>query len=194
MALIINRDLANSVGVNPSTVAGAVSTAVRGSDLPRFNSKGRHIPVRLRLNEEDRSELDDINNMLVPTEDGRFSSIGTISRPAMLKSEEYIRRTNRKLSYTFGIKLKEGQEKTAKDNIKAKNDISEFVSYEDIIKNVKDIINKGHTPLIENLAQNIADKCLINKRILKIEIMIEKLETFKEAESVGIKIIRMNKK
>jgi hypothetical protein len=35
---------------------------------------------------------------------------------------------------------------------------------------------------------------LINKRLLKIEIMIEKLETFKEAESVGIKIIRMNKK
>ena len=83
---------------------------------------------------------------------------------------------------------------TAKDNIKAKNDISEFVSYEDIIKNVKDVINKGHTPLIENLAQNIADKCLIHKRILKIEIMIEKLEIFKEAESVGIKIIRMNKK
>ena len=83
---------------------------------------------------------------------------------------------------------------TANDNIKTKNDISEFVSYEDVIKNVKNTINRGHTPLIENLAQNIAEKCLINKRILKIEIMIEKLETFKEAESVGIKIIRMNKK
>ena len=82
---------------------------------------------------------------------------------------------------------------TAKDNIKAKNDISEFVSYEDIIKNVENAIHEGHAPLIENLAHNIADKCLINKRILKIEIMIEKLETFKEAESVGIKIIRMNK-
>ena len=45
MALIINRDLANSVGVNPSTVAGAVSTAVRGSDLPRFNSKGRQLSL-----------------------------------------------------------------------------------------------------------------------------------------------------
>ena len=83
---------------------------------------------------------------------------------------------------------------TAKDNIKAKNDISEFVSYEDIIKNVKNVINKGHTPLIENLAHNIAEKCLINKKIFKIEIMIEKLETFKETESVGIKIVRMNKK
>ena len=83
---------------------------------------------------------------------------------------------------------------TAQDNIKKKNDISDFVSYEDIIKNVKNVINKGHTPLIENLAHNIAEKCLINKKILRIEIMIEKLETFKETESVGIKIVRMNKK
>ena len=82
----------------------------------------------------------------------------------------------------------------AKNNIKTKNDISNFVSYEDVIKNVKNVINKGHTPLIENLAHNIAEKCLINKKIFKIEIMIEKLETFKETESVGIKIVRMNKK
>ena len=83
---------------------------------------------------------------------------------------------------------------TATDNIKTKNDISDLVSYEDVIKNVKYIINRGHIPLIENLAQDISKKCLINKKILKIEIMIEKLETFKEAESVGIKIVRINRK
>ena len=44
------------------------------------------------------------------------------------------------------------------------------------------------------LTGKLAEKCLINKKILKIKIMIEKLETFKEAESVGIKIIRMNRK
>ena len=82
----------------------------------------------------------------------------------------------------------------AKNNIKTKNDISNFVSYEDVIKNVKNVINKGHTPLIENLAHNIAEKCLKDKKIFKIEIMIEKLETFKETESVGIKILRLNKK
>ena len=43
---------------------------------------------------------------------------------------------------------------------------------------------------MENLAELIAIKCLKNKRILKIEIEVEKLEPFKEAESVGIKIIR----
>ena len=82
----------------------------------------------------------------------------------------------------------------AENNIKTKNDISNFVSYEDIIKNVKNVINKGHTPLIENLAHNIAEKCLKDKKIFKIEIMIEKLETFKETESVGIKIVRFKKR
>jgi|TARA_B110000014_G_scaffold225666_1_gene184553 dihydroneopterin aldolase len=122
----------------------------------------------------------------------------------MIKKEKYIVLVkNLILKASVGIYPKEKIRKqkvrfnisiTANDNIKTKNDISEFVSYEDVIKNVKNIINRGHIPLIENLAQNIAEKCLINKRILKIEIMIEKLETFKEAESVGIKIIRMNKK
>ena len=122
----------------------------------------------------------------------------------MIKKEKYIVLVkNLILKASVGIYPKEKIRKqkvrfnisiTANDNIKTKNDISEFVSYEDVIKNVKNTINRGHTPLIENLAQNIAEKCLINKRILKMEIMIEKLETFKEAESVGIKIIRMNKK
>ena len=100
----------------------------------------------------------------------------------------YPNEKNRTQKVRFNISI------TAKDNIKTKNDISELVSYEDVIKNVKNVINKGHTPIIENLAHNIAEKCLINKKILRIEIMIEKLETFKETESVGIKIIRMNKK
>ena len=122
----------------------------------------------------------------------------------MIKKEKYIVLVkNLILKASVGIYPKEKIRKqkvrfnisiTANDNIKIKNDISEFVSYEDVIKNVKNTINRGHTPLIENLAQNIAEKCLINKRILKIEIMIEKLETFKEARSVGIKIIRMNRK
>ena len=100
----------------------------------------------------------------------------------------YPNEKNRTQKVRFNISI------TAKDNIKTKNDISELVSYEDVIKNVKNVINKGHTPLIENLAHNLAEKCLINKKILRIEIMIEKLETFKETESVGIKIVRINKK
>ena len=100
----------------------------------------------------------------------------------------YPKEKTRKQKVRFNIFI------TARDSIKKKNDISNFVSYEDVIKNVKYIVDRGHAPLIENLAQDIAEKCLKNKKILKIEIKIEKLETFKESESVGIKIVRMNKK
>ena len=100
----------------------------------------------------------------------------------------YPKEQNRKQKVRFNIFV------TAMDNITARNDISDFISYEDIIKNIKYIISKGHTPLVENLANKIAKKCLADKRILKIEITVEKLETFKEAESVGIKIIRINGK
>ena len=58
--------------------------------------------------------------------------------------------------------------------------------------NIKNVLMKGHIPLVENMADQIAKKCLKDKRILKIDIMIEKLEPFKEAESVGVKITRNN--
>ena len=84
---------------------------------------------------------------------------------------------------------------SAKDNIKKENnDISQFVSYEDIINKVKKVLNLGHIPLLEAMADKIADECLKNKKISLIKIRIEKLDIFKDAESVGIKIIRKQKK
>ena len=109
LALIVDRDRANSIGVNPTTLAGMVGYALRGSTLPRFNSDGRQIPVRVRYSEENRAELADLNNFLVPTEDGQFSSIGTLTRPAMLNSPRYIRRTDKSVSHTFGLELESGK-------------------------------------------------------------------------------------
>ena len=82
----------------------------------------------------------------------------------------------------------------SKDNIKNNNNsISDFVSYEDIINKIKKVLNRGHVPLIENLAEQIAIECLKDNKIQTIEIEIEKLDVFKEAESVGVKIIRKQK-
>ena len=84
---------------------------------------------------------------------------------------------------------------SAKDNIKKENnDISQFVSYEDVINKIKKVLSLGHIPLLETMADKIADECLKNKKISLIKIRIEKLDIFKDAESVGIKIIRKQKK
>jgi HAE1 family hydrophobic/amphiphilic exporter-1 len=89
----------------------------------------------MRFREEDRAELHDLNSYLVPTEEGGFASIGSITKPAMLKSEGFVRRTNKKISYTIGMKLKSGEEREARkaiENAKRNIDLPEGVSFSEI--------------------------------------------------------------
>ena len=146
LALIVDRDRANSIGVNPTTLAGMVGYALRGSTLPRFNSDGRQIPVRVRYSEENRAELADLNNFRVPTEDGQFSSIGTLTRPAMLSSPRYIRRTDKSVSHTFGLELESGKEEETRKAIKSLQDsidLPEGISFGEIRErfDIKEIFN-----------------------------------------------------
>ena len=132
MAMLINRDMASSVGVNPNEIAGAVSSALRGRSLADFNGGGRQIPVKMRFSEEDRAELDDVNNYKVRIEDGRYASVGALTRPAMLKSQSSINRNNKKVSYYISMKLKSGEEREARRAIyeAQKNiDLPEGVSF-----------------------------------------------------------------
>ena len=134
MALIIDRDKANSIGVAPNDVASVVSSALRGRSLADFNGNGRQIPVNMRLSEEDRAELEDINNYRVKSDDGRNASIGSLTKTAMLKSQSHIRRENKKVSYYISMKLESGKEREARRAIyeAQKNiDLPEGVSFND---------------------------------------------------------------
>ena len=79
----------------------------------------------------------------------------------------------------------------ASDNIKnIKDDINKVVSYEHIVNNIKELINSGHVGLLETLAESISEICFKDIRVLTSCIRIEKLDVFKETESVGIEIFR----
>ncbi|MBO61423.1 MAG: hypothetical protein CMO63_05580 [Verrucomicrobiales bacterium] len=132
MALMIDRDKASSIGVSPNDVAGVVSSALRGRSLADFKGNGRQVPVNMRFSEEDRAELEDINNYHVKSDDGRDASIGSLTKPAMLKSQSSIRRSDKKVSYYISMKLKSGEEREARKAIyeAQKNiDLPEGVSF-----------------------------------------------------------------
>ena len=132
MALMIDRDKASSIGVSPNDVAGVVSSALRGRSLADFKGNGRQVPVNMRFSEEDRAELEDINNYHVKSDDGRDASIGSLTKPAMLKSRSSIRRSDKKVSYYISMKLKSGEEREARKAIyeAQKNiDLPEGVSF-----------------------------------------------------------------
>ena len=135
MALMVDRDRASSIGVSPEAVAGVVSSALRGRSLADFSGNGRQIPVRMRFSEEDRAELDDINNYRVRSDDGRYSSIGALTKPAMLRSESSINRSDKKISYYISMKLESGQESDARRAIyeaQRNIDLPEGVSFSEM--------------------------------------------------------------
>jgi HAE1 family hydrophobic/amphiphilic exporter-1 len=114
MALVIDRARASASRVNPQTIAGVVGHALRGSGLPRFNEKGKQIPVRVRYREEDRETLSDLDNFYVPTETGAFLPLSTLTTPRMLDTPRGINRKDRRVSHSLVLELEKDKAKEAR--------------------------------------------------------------------------------
>ena len=71
--------------------------------------------------------------------------------------------------------------------------IENFLSYENVINNIKLIINKGHIDLVETLSYEILSNIFSDSRASKVWLKIEKLDVFAEAQSVGLEIIKTRK-
>ena len=73
----------------------------------------------------------------------------------------------------------------------AGDDIANVVAYEEIVFGAKRVIAAGHINLVETLAERVAELSLSDPRVLRARVRVEKLDVFKEAESVGVEIERM---
>ncbi|MDI2089805.1 dihydroneopterin aldolase [Commensalibacter oyaizuii] len=72
------------------------------------------------------------------------------------------------------------------------DDLTRTVSYEDIVNQVKTIVQTNHFQLVETLAETIVEAILADKRIYVVRIMLEKLDIIQEAKGVGVEIERWN--
>ena len=136
MSLLVDRDKASSLGVNPAVLTGTVRSAVSGDQLPRFMNKGRQVPVRLQFEDDDRAELADLNNIQIPTDDGRVTTVGEVTRVAFQNNEDgYIQRRDKKVSEWFGMKLENSPEtwkvKQAIEQTKQQIDLPDGVSFDE---------------------------------------------------------------
>jgi 7,8-dihydroneopterin aldolase/epimerase/oxygenase len=66
------------------------------------------------------------------------------------------------------------------------------VCYETIVNKIKTILAAGHVNLVETLAEQFADACLEDSRVIAARVRLEKPEAISEAASVGIEIERSN--
>lgn len=72
------------------------------------------------------------------------------------------------------------------------DDLSRVVDYDTVINAVRQIIATGHVQLVETLAERVAEACLQDPRVHSVKVMVEKLDVFADAASVGVEIERRN--
>lgn len=70
------------------------------------------------------------------------------------------------------------------------DDIADTVSYADVVSGIEQLSAEGHFQLVEVVAERVADLCLIDRRVAWVTVLVEKIDIFPHAESVGIEITR----
>jgi dihydroneopterin aldolase len=70
------------------------------------------------------------------------------------------------------------------------DDISNVVSYADIIEQIKEIAQEGHINLVETFARKIINACFDDNRIQSVTVLIEKPDIISDVRSVGVKMTR----
>jgi HAE1 family hydrophobic/amphiphilic exporter-1 len=71
LAILVDRPKAALLGLSVSSVASSIRTSVGGTQAAFFRQAGNEYPIVVRLREEDRNRVDDINDILVGTPQGQ---------------------------------------------------------------------------------------------------------------------------
>lgn len=75
--------------------------------------------------------------------------------------------------------------------VRGTDELADVVSYETVVAGAREIVGTGHVKLVETLAERIADRCLIDRRVRTVRVRVEKLEVFPDAAGAGVEIERM---
>jgi dihydroneopterin aldolase len=59
------------------------------------------------------------------------------------------------------------------------------INYEKIVAAIREIAASGHIDLCEGFAARVSDACFADPRVGRVRVLVEKLDVFPEAESVG---------
>jgi len=101
-------DVAARMGVSASDISQAVRVATLGDIdqlLPKFNLGDRQIPIRLRLTEEAREQMDVLQNLRVPTASGAAVPLSAVADITFGAGPSQIERLDRSRNATITAEL-----------------------------------------------------------------------------------------
>ncbi|HVS03130.1 MAG TPA: efflux RND transporter permease subunit, partial [Thermoanaerobaculia bacterium] len=119
LALVVERDRAQRLGVSPEVVAAVVGYALRGQSLPRYSRDGKEVPVLVRFQEEDRETLQQLEDFAVPTMTGGVVPLRAVTDVRFLPAPREISRRDRRTARELAFDLVEGEEEATRERLQA---------------------------------------------------------------------------
>ncbi|MEA2063784.1 MAG: efflux RND transporter permease subunit [Gemmatimonadota bacterium] len=92
--LLFKRDRLAAMGLGLSQIARAVRGKVLGDVPTELHRTGRRVDIRVRLDQADRSRLEDIRNLTVAHVEGKPIPLGAVAELAIEQGPSEIRRIN----------------------------------------------------------------------------------------------------
>ncbi len=117
LGLVVDRELAQRYQVNPQVIAGVVGYALRGSSLPKYYDDGKEIPVRIRFQEKDRENLDNLENFMVPTQSGGALPLSAVTDARFLPARNEIFRLDKRALRRITLELEEDKEQETRQRL-----------------------------------------------------------------------------
>jgi hydrophobe/amphiphile efflux-1 (HAE1) family protein len=108
--VIPDREKAAALGVDADQLATTVQAMIGGMDVGTFSESGNRYDIRVRLEEEDRSDPDSILGLYVRTRQGDTVELRNLVRVEKGAAPSTITRVNRQRAVRISANLEEGRD------------------------------------------------------------------------------------
>jgi HAE1 family hydrophobic/amphiphilic exporter-1 len=99
--VVPDRNKAADLGISMATVGETVNASIGGARVARFKDKGRRYDIRVRLLASQRQRPEDINRLLVRSQNGSLVRLGDLIRIEQKPSLQAITRRDRERAITI---------------------------------------------------------------------------------------------
>jgi HAE1 family hydrophobic/amphiphilic exporter-1 len=107
LQIVVNRDRAKRLGVDPTTVAQSVMIAMRGRNLREIITENGELPVILRFYKTGEFKLEQLTELPIKTLNGNQITLTTVADIINTNSAQTIRRHNRMGAIQIEIDLED---------------------------------------------------------------------------------------
>jgi HAE1 family hydrophobic/amphiphilic exporter-1 len=94
--LVLKREQVQKYGINPRVISGTVMYALRGIQLPKYQTEEKEIDIVIQLRKEDRQNLQQLKNITFFTRSGREIPLAAVADLQVVKGFGEIHRENGK--------------------------------------------------------------------------------------------------